>query len=107
MLPIDGASTTNPIVRIEPLDAASSVQEPLEGGPVGPAFGDVLNSLIRQTDGAQQNADHMVEALAMGEPVDVQQVMLAINEASDALHLTLQVRNKVLDAYNEIMRMPM
>ena len=38
--------------------------------------------------------------------VDVHQVMLALNEASNALQLTLQVRGKILDAYQEFMRMP-
>ena len=44
----------------------------------------------------------MVESLALGEPVDVHQVMLALGEASNALHLTLQVRGKVLEAYQEL-----
>ena len=49
----------------------------------------------------------MVESLAVGEPVDVHQVMMSLNEASNALHLTLQVRSKVLEAYQELMRLPL
>lgn len=73
---------------------------------VGPAFGEVLNGLIQQVDGTQHRADSMVESLALGEPVDVHQVMLAMNEAADAMNLTLQVRNKALEAYQELMRLP-
>ena len=73
---------------------------------MAPAFGEVLNGFLRQVDGAQHQADAMVEALAVGEPVDVHQVMLALNEASDAMQLTLQVRGKVLEAYQDLMRMP-
>src|SRR5437867_1439183 len=74
---------------------------------VAPAFGQVLNGFLGQVNGAQHQADAMVESLALGEPVDVHQVMLALNEASDALQLTLQVRGKVLEAYQDLMRMPL
>jgi flagellar hook-basal body complex protein FliE len=80
---------------------------PAAGQPVAPAFADVLTQFLRQTDGAQHNAAAMVESLALGEPVDVHQVMLALNEASHAVHLALQVRGKVLEAYQELMRIPL
>ena len=57
-----------------------------------------------QVDGAQHKSDAMVESLALGEPVDVHQVMLSLNEASNALQLTLQVRGKILEAYQDLMR---
>jgi flagellar hook-basal body complex protein FliE len=74
------------------------------GGSVAPAFGAVLNQFLQRVDGTQHAADAMVESLALGEPVDVHQVMLALNEAADALHLTMTVRGKILDAYAEVMR---
>src|SRR6476659_188232 len=77
------------------------------GSPVGSSFGEVLNGFLEQVNGAQQHADGMVEALALGEPVDVHQVMLSLNEASNAMNLTLQLRNKALDAYQELMRIPL
>ena len=80
--------------------------EPPATRAVGPAFGEVLTSFLQQTDAAQHKADGMVESLALGEPVDVHQVMLALNEAGNAVHLALQVRGKLLEAYQEFMRMP-
>lgn len=74
------------------------------GGSAAPAFGEVLSHFLGQVDGAQHGADAMVESLALGEPVDVHQVMLALNQATDALQLTLQVRGKILDAYQEVMK---
>jgi len=74
---------------------------------VAPVFGEVLNGFLHQVDESQHRADAMVESLALGEPVDVHQVMLSLNEASNALHLTLQVRSKVLEAYQELMRLPL
>ncbi len=74
------------------------------GASVAPAFGAVLSQFLQRVDGAQHAADAMVESLALGEPVDVHQVMLALNEAADALHLTMTVRGKILEAYAEVMR---
>ena len=65
----------------------------------------VMNDLVEQVNQSQAKADQMVEALALGEPVEVHQVMIALNEASNALNLTLQVRNKALEAYQEVMRL--
>ena len=45
----------------------------------------------------------MTARFAAGEPLDVHQVMIASQEASVALNLALQVRNKLVDAYTEIM----
>lgn len=79
----------------------------LDGGPSGPAFGEVLSGFLEQVDQAQHRADQLVESLAVGEPVDVHQVMLALNESSNAMQMTLQVRGKVLEAYQDLMRMPL
>lgn len=72
-----------------------------------PAFSEVLEEFLRQVDQTQHRADSLIESLALGEPIDVHQVMLALNEASSALHLTLQVRGKILEAYQELMRLPL
>jgi flagellar hook-basal body complex protein FliE len=84
-----------------------SLGEPLAQRSVAPAFAQVLDGFLQHVDTAQHRADAMVESLALGEPVDVHQVMLALNEASNAVQLTLQVRGKVLEAYQDLMRMPL
>jgi flagellar hook-basal body complex protein FliE len=78
---------------------------PASAGKSGDGFGSVMNDLIGQVNQSQAKADQMVEALALGEPVEVHQVMIALNEASNALNLTLQVRNKALEAYQDVMRL--
>jgi flagellar hook-basal body complex protein FliE len=72
-----------------------------------PSFGELLHQFLGKVDQAQHRSDDMVESLALGEPVDVHQVMLALSEASHALNLTLQVRTKLLEAYQELMRIPL
>jgi flagellar hook-basal body complex protein FliE len=102
-------SPFRPLPEIPRLPAPEMSMVPLQpfaAKPSAPSFGDVLNGYLDKTDAAQHRADQMVESLALGEPVDVHQVMLALNEASNAIHLTLQVRGKVLEAYQELMRMP-
>lgn len=91
------------------LSDASPIQSPESGTgkSVAPAFGEVLDSFLQKVDESQHRADEQVEALALGEPVDVHQVMLALNEASNAVGLTLQVRGKILEAYQELMRIPL
>jgi flagellar hook-basal body complex protein FliE len=89
--------------------AAGTAREALKLSPdhdSGPGFGDVLNGFLGKVNTSQNQADHMVESLALGEPVDVHQVMIALGEASNSLQLTMQVRNKVLEAYQELMKTP-
>ena len=76
----------------------------LAGGEVA-GFADTLGAFIDKVDRSQQHADAMVEAFALGEPVEIHRVIQAVGEAQTAIQLTVQVRNKVLEAYQEIMRM--
>lgn len=90
------------------LPTASADSIPSSGGATsGPSFGDVVSGFLNKVDGAQQHSDKMVEALALGEPVEIHDVMLALNEASNAMQLTLQVRSKILDAYQQLMQTQM
>ncbi|MBP2016992.1 flagellar hook-basal body complex protein FliE [Symbiobacterium terraclitae] len=78
-----------------------------EEAPSGPSFGDVLANAIRKVEQEQQTANEMAVKLAAGEVEDIAQVMIASERASLTLNLAIQVRNKVIEAYQEIMRMPM
>jgi flagellar hook-basal body complex protein FliE len=68
-------------------------------------FGKMLSEVIGQVNDAQQHSAELAQRFARGEPVDEQTLVLAMERASLAFQLTLQVRNKVLDAYQEIMRL--
>ncbi len=69
-----------------------------------PTFGQFLQNALSEVNQAQLHAGDMTARFAAGEPLDVHQVMIASQEASVALNLALQVRNKLTDAYQEIMR---
>lgn len=79
----------------------------LTGGAVAPAFGEVVSGFLKQVNNAQQNSDALAEALAVGDEVDVHKVMLALNDASNAMSMTLQVRSHVLKAYQDLMQIPL
>lgn len=72
----------------------------------GVSFGEFLNSAIQQVNSLQLESEQLNEALAMGLTDNIHQVMIASEKAEMAMQLTLQVRNKIMDAYQEIMRMP-
>ena len=68
-------------------------------------FADTLKTAVEEVNATQRRATDMAEAYERGEVSDIAQVMLARQESSIAFEATLQVRNKLLTAYQEIMRM--
>ena len=78
---------------------------PTNGTPQGGGFGDTLKEALSSVNEAQQRSSAVSEAYARGETQDVAKVMLARQEAGVAFEATLQVRNKLLSAYQDIMRM--
>lgn len=71
----------------------------------GGGFADTLRSTLDQVSAAQARSSDISAAYERGEVTDVAQVMMARQEAGVAFEATLQVRNKLLSAYQEIMRM--
>mgnify|MGYP005855391163 CR=1 FL=1 len=72
----------------------------------GASFGPLLLEALQDVSRSQQRADSLALELAAGGDVELHQVVLALEAASLKTHLALQVRNKALEAYQEIMRMP-
>ncbi len=70
-----------------------------------PAFGEYLQNALGEVNSLQHESDNMSKALAAGQVEDISQVVIAAEKADIALQLTLAVRNKAVDAYQEIMRM--
>jgi flagellar hook-basal body complex protein FliE len=68
-------------------------------------FAETLKSALDGVNAVQANADGLSTAYQKGEVTDVAKVMLARQEAGVAFEATLQVRNKLLSAYQDIMRM--
>jgi len=86
-------------------DAAAGAASPGGAHKAGNDFAQFLNAALQQVDGLQKEADAASLGLATGQIQDLHTVMIALEKASLSMALTVEVRNKVLDAYHEIMRM--
>ena len=69
------------------------------------SFGQYMIDALKKTNALQQHSDAMNAALAAGEVDDISQVVIAAQKAELSLQLTMQVRNKALSAYQELMRL--
>ena len=81
--------------------------EGLHASPIadGKSFSDVLRSSVDQVNHDQQQADTAIKELVSGRTKNIHETMLTIERADTSLKLMMQVRNKILDAYKEIMHM--
>lgn len=79
----------------------------VESGPGKPGdFTAALKGALEKVNGLQQDASQAASAFERGETTDIAAVMLAKQKASVSFEATLQVRNKLLSAYRDIMSMP-
>ncbi|WAM32098.1 flagellar hook-basal body complex protein FliE [Caldicellulosiruptor naganoensis] len=69
------------------------------------SFVDLLYKVLEGVDSLQKEAEYQNKLFTLGLTSNPQDAIVASEKASLALQLTLQIRNKILDAYNEIMRM--
>ncbi len=82
----------------------TSLGRPLETAPT-PEFKDTLQEALSSVNGAQLDASGLVNRIVAGEEVDLHEVMISAEEASVAFELLMEIRNKLLEAYQEIQRM--
>lgn len=69
------------------------------------SFIDTLREKLDGVNDKQLQAEDMTEKLIKGEDVDIHEVMLSTEEAKMSLELAVQIRNKIVEAYQEINRM--
>jgi flagellar hook-basal body complex protein FliE len=75
------------------------------GGPGGASFADAVKKGLEAVSQQEFQANALTEALAAGQPVQIQDVMAATAKSQLSVDLLVQVRNKALDAYREIMNL--
>lgn len=95
----------------DPIGLIGSLNQPLPPMPnapaadQGPGFRQLLTEQIDKVNQLQQDATAAIEDLAAGRRDDVESVLMATQKADTAFKLLLQVRNKVVDAYDEVRQM--
>ena len=107
----------NPIGSINPLAASAltRIDAPLPAGGLtsvgGTAatptegFGQVLDNLVAVVDGKQASAQAVTRQVLLGDSGQLHQSVIAMQEASVAFSMMVEVRNKLVDSYQELMRM--
>jgi flagellar hook-basal body complex protein FliE len=93
-------------IALAPAGAARTAATASQGGAGGGrSFGEFLADSLGEVNKLQLEAQQASVNLAAGKIQDVSEVVIATEKATIALQLTMQVRNKVVEAYQEMMRM--
>ena len=89
------------------IDRPSGVQETQQGSLQTPKFSDMLSQAVGSVNELQQNANDLRTSYEMGDPnVDITRVMIAAEKSSISFEALTQVRNRVVQSYEDIMNMP-
>ncbi len=86
----------------------STLKEPsktAEKSITGKTFQETLKESLEKVNTLQKEADEAVKKLAMGNGGNIHETMLAIEKADISFRMMMQVRNKIVEAYQEVMRM--
>ena len=95
--PIGGPA---PLPPLPPVGGATAGK-----GAAAPGFGEALGKGLQQVSSLEHRADALVEDVATGGPTKIHEVMAATSQAGLAVDLLVQVRDRALEAYQEVMRM--
>ena len=95
-----------------PIRPSQAVISPIERGgirmdPAGSSvsFADTLKSALGEVSQLQGDAKDIIAAFVRGEPVEVHQIMAAVEEAAISLELLVEIRNKLTEAYRTVVNM--
>lgn len=89
------------------LDVKNKVQSSTQVNEIEPSFNEMLTSAIDNVNNLQQESGKLTKAYAMGDDsVKIEDVMIAGEKARVGFQATIQVRNKLIEAYQDIMNMP-
>jgi flagellar hook-basal body complex protein FliE len=77
----------------------------IKGDPGAKSFADTLKEAVNSVNTMQKTADVKAQELATGKSHDIADVMITAEKADIALKLMVQVRNKIIEAYQDIMKM--
>lgn len=100
---IDRLSSYSPAIR--PITEQGSSKPSSEGAGVGQSFTDLLSKAVGNVNADQVGADQSIATYLSGRQDNLHETMIQLEKADVSLRLLVNVRNKAVDAYREIMRM--
>ena len=89
----------------EPALAPLAAPAALDGAAPAASFGDLVSEGLRQVGNQLQTSQADLQRLASGDVENLHQIMIRMEEARLSFQLMLQVRNRLLESYQEVMRM--
>ena len=92
---IGGIGTISALPKLSPIEPANSE----------PGFGGVLSNAMQQVNQLSGGAEQQIGNLLKGGNADMSTVMIAVEKADVAFQLMMQVRNKIVNAYQDIEKM--
>ena len=103
-VPVQGVGSIGSLYGSEAagVGAGTGISELNESGM---SFKDTLAQALGEVQGLQDGASDAVEAFLRGDPVELHDVMAAVEEAGLALEMLVEVRNRVVDAYRTVVNM--
>ena len=93
------------LTSVLPASMSTPASGSSKAGGAEKSFGEFLSESLRKVDDLQQGADAAVAQMAKGDGPGIQEAMIAIEKADVAFKLMMEVRQKILDAYQEVIRM--
>jgi flagellar hook-basal body complex protein FliE len=95
-----------PLAALQPLPPLSQASVPTETPAVaGGTFQQILGQVLQPIADSNAKADAAIQALATGQADDLHTVSLAVAQADLAFRMLLELRNRLTEAYQEVMRM--
>lgn len=94
---------TMPMVPITPISNPMAASQAAELGAGN--FKDLLKGALNDLNASQLNSANAMKELATGEAKNLHEVVLAMEQAGLTLQYAIQIRNKILESYQEIVRM--
>ena len=98
------AQTISP-AELAKLDAAPSIQPFSPPAAPGASFENLLGNFVGDVAQKQSTANDTIKALLSGQNVSLHQTMISMEEANVSFQMMVEVRNKLLDSYQELMKM--
>ena len=89
------------VAEIQPAKTSAASPAQAEGVP---SFAETLQNSIREVNSLKVEADKAIEDLATGQGADLQGTILALEKADISFKMMMEVRNKIVSAYQEVMR---
>ncbi|SYZ73597.1 Flagellar hook-basal body complex protein FliE [Candidatus Zixiibacteriota bacterium] len=102
------SNTVGQVTRLVPgLQKGIEKSGAVTGDEGGANFTEMFGKMLNSVNNLQTEAARAQQLAATGEAADLHQVMIAVEEAGISMDLLLEIRNKLVDAYQTLVRMPM